>query len=175
MLATRFVLCLTSHKLEVSVFLQSDVTPALIMKRVEGASGAKYSAHNEQARKFEPIAPVGTSYTPVGRPDISAMRNTQPPPKNVPSAPSGTTSSKPAIPTAPRPAFGGTSSARPAGTGKAPADAWGEEAPATSLPPQLPPASSRPPAVPSASRPAFSVSLTFAHWVKFNRIFADLW
>jgi hypothetical protein len=162
-LATRFVLRLISHTLTISVSLQSDVTPALIMKRIEAASGAKYSAHNEQARKFEPIAPVGSSYTPVGRPDISAMRTAQVPPKNAPSAPSGTTSSKPAIPTVPRPVFRGVSSVQPAGTGKAPAGAWEEEPPATPLPPQLPPAASRPPAVPSAPRPAFSVSFTFTH------------
>ncbi|KAG2057588.1 hypothetical protein BDR06DRAFT_951787 [Suillus hirtellus] len=142
---------------------ESDVAPALIMKRVEAASGAKYSAHNEQARKFEPIAPVGTSYTPVGRPDITAMRNAQPPPRNVSSsAPSAsrpvTTSSfsKPAIPTAPRPVVGSAASVRPAGTGKAPADAWEEEAPSVSTPSPPPPAASRPPAIPSASRPAFS-------------------
>ena len=148
--------------------------PALIMKRVEAASGAKYSAHNEQARKFEPIAPVGTSYTPVGRPDITAMRKAQPPPKNAPSAPSSTGPSKPAIPAAPRPAFGGASSVRPAGTGRAPADAWDNDAPATSLPPQLPPAASRPPAVPSAPRPAFSVSFTFVHRDRFKRSFTVL-
>ncbi|EGO22678.1 hypothetical protein SERLADRAFT_357378, partial [Serpula lacrymans var. lacrymans S7.9] len=62
---------------------ESDVTPALIMSRVEGASGARYSAHKEQARKFEPIAPVGTSYTPIGRPDIAAMRKVPPPPRSV--------------------------------------------------------------------------------------------
>lgn len=157
------------------MFLQSDVTPALIMKRIEAASGSKYSAHNEQARKFEPIAPVGSSYTPVGRPDISAMRKAQPPPKNPPSAPSVLTYSKPAIPNAPRPVFRGTSSVQPAGTGKAPADAWEEEASTTSLPPQLPPATSRPPALPSAPRPAFSVSFTFAHWVRFNRASTVLW
>ena len=163
-----------SRILEILMFLQSDVTPALIMKRIEAASGAKYSAHNEQARKFEPIAPVGSSYTPVGRPDISAMRNAQPPPKNPPSAPSVSTYSKPSIPNTPRPVFRGTSSVQPAGTGKAPADAWEEEASTTSLPPQLPPATSRPPALPSASRPAFSVSVTFTHWVRFNRASAVL-
>ncbi|KIJ06493.1 hypothetical protein PAXINDRAFT_103342, partial [Paxillus involutus ATCC 200175] len=61
---------------------ESDVAPSLIMKRVEAASGAKYSAHNEQSRKFEPIAPVGSSYTPIGRPDIAAMRKVPPPPSS---------------------------------------------------------------------------------------------
>jgi len=45
------------------------------MKRVADAGGAKYSVHGETARRHEPIAPVGTSYTPVGRPDIAAMRS----------------------------------------------------------------------------------------------------
>lgn len=44
------------------------------MKRVEGASGANYSAHKEQPRKFEPIAPVGTNYTPVGAVDLNELR-----------------------------------------------------------------------------------------------------
>ena len=44
------------------------------MKRVEAASGARYTAHKEQARKFEPIAPVGTNYTPVGKVDINELR-----------------------------------------------------------------------------------------------------
>lgn len=57
---------------------QSDVSPALIMKRVEAASGARYTAHKEQARKFEPIGPVGTSYTPIGRPDMTELRRGAP-------------------------------------------------------------------------------------------------
>jgi hypothetical protein len=53
---------------------KSDVAPALIMKRVEAASGARYSAHKEKPREFVPIAPVGTSYTPIGRVDMSELR-----------------------------------------------------------------------------------------------------
>lgn len=44
------------------------------MKRVNDASGSKYSVHNERAKPSAPIAPVGTSYTPIGQPDINAMR-----------------------------------------------------------------------------------------------------
>ncbi|KAI5895857.1 actin depolymerizing protein, partial [Schizophyllum commune H4-8] len=58
---------------------ESDVAPSLIMQRVEAASGAKYSSHKEAPRKFEPIAPVGSSYKPVGRPDIAAMKAAPPP------------------------------------------------------------------------------------------------
>ena len=53
---------------------QADVSPSVIMSRVEAASGAKYSVHKEPARKFEPIGPVGTNYTPVGKVDINAIR-----------------------------------------------------------------------------------------------------
>lgn len=44
------------------------------MKRVNDASGSKYSVHNERARAAAPITPVGTSYTPIGQPDINALR-----------------------------------------------------------------------------------------------------
>lgn len=46
------------------------------MKRVEDSSGARYTAHKEQPRRFEPIAPVGTNYTPVGKVDMNEMRKT---------------------------------------------------------------------------------------------------
>ena len=124
------------------------------MSRVESASGAKYSAHNEQARKFEPIAPVGTNYTPVGKVDIAAMRSAAAP---IPP--------KPAIPSAPRP-FGGTVSSssssgptvRTAAVGSAaaasrvPADAWDAPNPTVIATPP-PPAAPRPPAVVAGSRP----------------------
>lgn len=44
------------------------------MSRVEAASGSKYSVHKEPARRYEPIGPVGTNYTPVGKVDIDAIR-----------------------------------------------------------------------------------------------------
>ncbi|PPQ71153.1 hypothetical protein CVT24_009834 [Panaeolus cyanescens] len=133
---------------------ETDVTPALIMKRVEAASGAKYSSNREEPRKFEPIAPVGTSYTPVGRPDIAALKKA--PPAAKPTAPS--------VPTGTRPTFGATKPAASAAslygraTGSAPSDAWPDESPATAAPapPPPPPASTRPPVVPTASRPAFT-------------------
>ena len=73
---------------------QADVSPSVIMSRVETASGAKYSTHKEPARKFEPIGPVGTNYTPVGKVDINAIRNEaavkpQPPPQPTTSRPPG--------------------------------------------------------------------------------------
>lgn len=124
------------------------------MKRVEGASGARYSSHKEQARKFEPIAPVGTNYTPVGKVDIGALRKAP----NPGGSSTGTIATKPAIPSAPRPNFGGTtgssSSYNNPTIGKAPAGAW-EDEPAP--PPPPPPAASRPPAI-TSNRPTVAVS-----------------
>jgi drebrin-like protein len=46
------------------------------MKRVEDSSGARYTAHKEQPRKFVPIAPVGTNYTPT-KVDINELKKAQ--------------------------------------------------------------------------------------------------
>lgn len=48
------------------------------MRRIADSSGARYSVHKEQARKFEPIAPVGTSYTPIGRVNVDELRRGAP-------------------------------------------------------------------------------------------------
>jgi drebrin-like protein len=117
------------------------------MSRVESASGANYSSHNEQSRKFEPIAPVGTNYTPVGKVDIATLR------KGPAAGPSGgvpTLVAKPPIIKSAAPLYGG------AGTR---VDAWPEETASSIQPPPPPPPP--PPAIPSAPRPAFSVS--FCH------------
>jgi hypothetical protein len=119
------------------------------MSRVEAASGARYSAHKEQPRKFEPIAPVGTNYTPVGKVDIDALRK-------VPAPPAST-----------RPAFSASKPASSAGPpsgrtvigGSAPSDAWPEEK-STISPPPLP-AASRPPVLSTSSRPAFSANVGY--------------
>ncbi|KAF8507300.1 hypothetical protein BU17DRAFT_57574 [Hysterangium stoloniferum] len=66
---------------------EGDVDPDLIMKRVRNASGSKYSVHGETARRAEPIAPVGTSYTPVGKVDIAALRKVTTPSAKVASLP----------------------------------------------------------------------------------------
>ena len=134
------------------------------MKRVEAASGAKYSAHKETARKYEPIAPVGSSYKPVGKVDIGALRKA-PTPTAV--AGSSVSSSKPSIPSAPRPTppYAGSSSVTASynapTTGQAPIGAWDDEPSAPAPPPPTapppPPASSRPPVI-TAARPVISVS-----------------
>ncbi|KAH7904712.1 hypothetical protein BJ138DRAFT_1119147 [Hygrophoropsis aurantiaca] len=141
---------------ESSPLLESGTS--LITKRVEAASGAKYSTHNKRARKAEPIAPVGTSYTPVGRPDIASLRKVPPPPSKVSPAPApsaGASIPKSALPSAPRPMYGGSSSTAPArattaAAARAPVGAWAEESTIVSAAP--PP----PPAVPSAPRPVVS-------------------
>jgi hypothetical protein len=130
------------------------------MSRVEAASGAKYSTHKETARKFEPIAPVGTNYTPIGKPDITTLRK-GPTPANAPPPPA-----------APRPGFGAPKPAASAASlyGRsvdkrttAPDEAWPEETSATTTappPPPPPPAASRPPVLPTTSRPSFAASVS---------------
>jgi hypothetical protein len=141
------------------------------MSRVESSSGARYSAHNEQPRKFEPIAPVGSNYTPVGKVDINALKKA-PTPAAKPPAPAATT--RPAFSA---PAFSASSSKPSASAGSlygrtviggpAPQDAWPDEAPAPALPPPPPPpAASRPMVLPTASRPAFSAMVR--HHVIYN-------
>ena len=128
------------------------------MSRVESSSGARYSAHNEQPRKFEPIAPVGTNYTPVGKIDINALKKAPTPTSKLPattrpafSAPGfSASSSKPAM-------SAGSLYGRTVISGSAPQDAWPDEAPAPApAPPSPPPAASRPPVLPTASRPTAS-------------------
>ena len=57
---------------------ESDVSPDVIRKKVSDSSGSKYSVHKEVARKPDLINPVGSSYTPVGTPNIAAMRRGAP-------------------------------------------------------------------------------------------------
>jgi hypothetical protein len=113
------------------------------MSRVESASGAKYSAHNEQARKFEPIAPVGTNYTPVGKVDIAAMRSAAAP-----------TPPKPTVPSASRPVatltssgttFRNTAIGGAAAASRVPEGTWDVPRPKVLDVPPPPPAASRPP------------------------------
>ena len=127
------------------------MTPAVIMSKAEAASGAKYSVHKEQARKFEPIAPVGTNYQPVGKVDINELKRAVPPPAGAP---------KPAMPSAARPVPGAPATSGRPNFGNAAAAAraptWDEPAaapaPAAAAPPP-PPMAARPP-VAAVSRPA---------------------
>ena len=116
------------------------------MKRVEAASGANYSTHNESTRKFEPIVPVGTNYTPVGKVDMAALKKTPAP------------AAKPVLPT--RPIFGAPASSAGSLYGKAAssgsAAAWQGQAEKTTKTMATPPISTRPPIVPATTRPTFS-------------------
>ncbi|CDO74750.1 hypothetical protein BN946_scf184411.g7 [Trametes cinnabarina] len=143
---------------------EADVNPELIMARVEAASGAHYSAQKEAPRKAEPIAPVGTSYTPIGQPDIAAMRrggNPASTPAAPPPAPATTkpfaSSATRSVPLAPSPApgLGKTPVAN-----NTPADAWPDEGDSFAPPPP-PPAATRPPPAASAPKPAPSVATRF--------------
>lgn len=149
--ATRYVqsVCSCAQQTEVH---QSDVTPSLIMSRVEAASGAKYSVHKETARKFEPIAPVGTSYTPIGKVDIGAIRNAATATKPI------TPSTPRSVPLAPSPAPG---LGRAPIANRAPVDAWPEDSQPAS--PPAPPSANRPPVVTRAAQavPLVGCAITF--------------
>lgn len=131
------------------------------MSRIESASGARYSVQREAPRKFEPIAPVGTNYTPIGRPDIAAMRKAATPnTHSAPAPPPAAVVPPPAarnilrnVPLALSPAPG---LGKVPVVGRAPADAWPEEAPVAAPPP--PPAANRPPMTSSATRPVVATT-----------------
>lgn len=57
----------------------ADVTPTFILKRVADSSGARYSVHNEPAQRYVAPTPVGSSYVPVGRPEIKQTKPVAPP------------------------------------------------------------------------------------------------
>ena len=120
------------------------------MSRVAAASGAKYSIHNEPARRAEPIGPVGTNYTPVGKVDISAIRRETavkppPPPQPATTRPLGVGKqwSKPATT-----GFQSKYTPPPPGKRTAADDDW-EPAPAPVKPTPAPP-------LPTAARPTHS-------------------
>ena len=150
-LAMRSIFCLfRPHAYSLS--LQADVEPSLILSRVKAASGVNYTAQREAPRKFEPIAPVGTNYVPIGKVDIAAIRQGAAKP---PAAPPAT---KPVLPTAPRPVPGAPSpAARAPIVSKAPADAWADESDSFAPPPP-PPAASRPTPAASFVKPAPAAS-----------------
>lgn len=52
---------------------EADVDPALIRKRLEESGGSRYSINKEAPSKPSAPAPVGSSYVPVGRPDIASL------------------------------------------------------------------------------------------------------
>lgn len=56
---------------------ESDVEPDVIRKKVAESGGSKYTtsgnAASSQPARMERPAPVGSNYTPIGRPDIASM------------------------------------------------------------------------------------------------------
>jgi len=48
------------------------------MKKVNNASGSKYSVQKEAPRKYEPITPLIAAYIPVGKVDIAEIRKSAP-------------------------------------------------------------------------------------------------
>lgn len=53
-----------------------DILPDTILRKVMDSSGSKYGTASSRAP--EPIAPVGTSYKPIGTPDIKGMQSKAP-------------------------------------------------------------------------------------------------
>lgn len=139
------------------------------MSRVEAASGAKYTAQKEAPRAYQPIAPVGTNYQPVGKVDMAALKRNVPPPLNPSTATKPVVSSTVtrSVPLAPSPAAGlGRAPLAGAGRTTAPAGAWPAEAPSTPAAPPPPPAATRP-AV-GGFKPSAAVSslrVAYAHTV----------
>lgn len=134
------------------------------MSRVEAASGAKYSAQKEAPRKFEPIAPVGTNYTPVGKVDMNQLRRGQNPKAVTPPASSRPASSSLTEPSVANAAslYRNTAIPKAMSSGSTSADALPTVRTQPALadrPPPIPPASSRPPRLPDSARPAFSASV----------------
>ncbi|EJD08583.1 uncharacterized protein FOMMEDRAFT_117069 [Fomitiporia mediterranea MF3/22] len=130
---------------------EGDVTPEYILKRVADSSGSRYTAHKEQPRKFERIAPVGTNYTPIGKVDIGEIRK---------SATKPTTAAKPTqayTPPTPTAAPPMPSAPRPPISSKPVIPSWGEPATTAAAPPPPPPMASRP-VISTESRPTLSVS-----------------
>jgi hypothetical protein len=128
----------------------------VITAKITNASGAKYSVHKEAPRQYVPIAPVGSSYTPVGKIDITQMRQGTPRDVPQPSTSAYTparselgnirTPSTAAPPTAPRPV-----PSRPPVSAPAPA-AHDWEAPSSER------IQSVAPPIPTTSRPSATVT-----------------
>lgn len=67
---------LKAYHVSIQARSEADVEPSTIMKRVTDSSGSKYGAAGDAAntQKGGPITPVGSSYKPVGTPDIKGMQ-----------------------------------------------------------------------------------------------------
>lgn len=66
--------------LALAATFQTDVEPEVILKKLTDSGGAKYSIQqkNAPAQPRDKIAPVGSSYTPVGKVDMGALKSSKP-------------------------------------------------------------------------------------------------
>lgn len=71
---------LRAYHVSINARSEADVDPKLIMRRIAESSGANYSAAGKAANTHAggPIGSVGTSYKPIGTPDIRGMQKTAP-------------------------------------------------------------------------------------------------
>lgn len=67
---------LKGYHVSIQARSEGDIDPALIMKRVMASSGSNYGAGGDAAntQRGGPISAVGSSYKPVGTPDIKGMQ-----------------------------------------------------------------------------------------------------
>ncbi|UTT88876.1 hypothetical protein NDA17_001809 [Ustilago hordei] len=71
---------LKAYHVSINARSEADVDPKLIMRRIAESSGANYSAAGKAANTHSggPIGSVGTSYKPIGTPDIRGMQKAAP-------------------------------------------------------------------------------------------------
>jgi len=69
--------------LQINARCEADVTPAQIMKRLNEASGSKYSIHNE-TQQPERITPLQSAYKKTEIPDIAALQRNPTKPEPAP-------------------------------------------------------------------------------------------
>ncbi|CCV00547.1 unnamed protein product [Malassezia sympodialis ATCC 42132] len=137
------------YHVSISARTDLDVTPDAILRKVKDSSGSKYGTASSRAS--EPIVPAGTSYKPIGRPDIRGMQAKAPKDTITPVGTSytpareelqrlreGKLQNPPAPPAAPRP-----SAPQPSGP---PPPSVPQPRTAAAAPPPPPPAASTPPA-----------------------------
>ncbi|CAO3563294.1 unnamed protein product [Mortierella alpina] len=76
-------LFLKGYHLQINARCEADVTPAQIMKRLNEASGSKYSIHNE-TQQPERITPLQSAYKKTEIPDIAALQRNPTKPEPAP-------------------------------------------------------------------------------------------
>ena len=69
--------------MQINARCEADVTPAQIMKRLNEASGSKYSVHNE-THQPERITPLQSAYKKTEIPDIAALQRNPTKPEPAP-------------------------------------------------------------------------------------------